>query len=348
VKHPFRNGHPPPPDDLSETPETVAAKAAERAKGFHLDSLPGVWDMNVEIEWLIQEILVLGAFTLITGESGIGKSTFALALAGAVAQGQRFLGFTALQERVLYVDGENPAATVKERLQRLSIPKLDNLDIWGGWCLEHTPDGPFCAPVLEWARKHKGLVIYDSFIQFHPGSEQDASETRKYMDHYRKLVNLGCTVLLLHHVGKGEGAKEYRGSSDIKASSDQAFCLEPVGPPEGGRSSLRLKPFKTRMIALNTLLFEMNSKGFEVSPGSAPIPREPVAAPSQPNLRGIVELLVAENPKQSKRELIQLASARGVPYHRATAILDGGVRDGTIRVTTVAGKNQYRMRSGDE
>jgi RecA-family ATPase len=165
--------------------------------------------------------------TLITGESGIGKSTFALALAGAVAQGQRFLGFTALQKRVLYVDGENPAATVRERLERLSIPKLGNLDIWGGWCREHTPAGPFCAPVLEWARKHKGLVIYDSFIQFHPGSEQDASETRKYMDHYRKLVNAGCTVLLLHHVGKSEGAREYRGSSDIKASSDQAFCLEP-------------------------------------------------------------------------------------------------------------------------
>jgi RecA-family ATPase len=88
------------------------------------------------------------------------------------------------------------------------------------------------------------LIIFDSLIQFHTGSEQDSSETRRYLDQYRRLAHLGPGIVLPHHTGKGEGAKQYRGSSDIKASVDQAFCLEALS--DGGGSTtreLRLSPF---------------------------------------------------------------------------------------------------------
>jgi archaellum biogenesis ATPase FlaH len=335
VKPFSNNGHANIIRELEEPYETVAAKAA--ARDFRLDSLPCVLDMDVSIEWLIRDFLVDGAMTLITGDSGVGKSTLALALAGAVAQGKPFLGYAAKQKRVLYVDGENPAAAVRERMERLSIPRLGNLDIWGGWCREHPPAGPSCTPVLEWASKHTGLIIYDSLIQFHPGSEQDASETRKYMDHFRKLVNAGCTVLLLHHVGKSENAREYRGSSDIKASSDQAFCLESIGQSEEGRSALRLLPFKSRMVSLNPLRFEMTDSGFQVNAYSGPTNRE------------IVEQVIEKNPGKCGVDLVKLAAARGVTKNRAEAVLVDGARDGWLIVDLgFRNKKHYRLREPND
>lgn len=305
--------------------------------GFSLDRLPNVWDIDAPIEWLVDGLFVHGAMTLVTGDSGVGKSTLSLALAGAVAQGKPFLNRVTGRKRVLYVDGENPVSAVRERLDRLHIPKLDNLDLWGGWVKECQPQGPECLPVLEWARKHKGVIIYDSLIQFHPGSEQDSSETRQYLKLYRDLVNEGCAVILLHHTGKGENSKQYRGSSDIKAAADQAFCLELIGQAEEGRSALRLLPFKSRMAHVKTLRLDMSSSGFHASEHGTPTNRE------------IVEQLIEENPDMVGVDLVKLAVARGVAKNRAEAVLVEGARDGWL-IVTLGSRNAkcYRLRGPDE
>lgn len=43
---------------------------------------------------------------------------------------------------------------------------------------------------------------------------------------FRNLAAAGATVLIIHHTGKGDGTKEYRGSSDIVAAVDAAFVVE--------------------------------------------------------------------------------------------------------------------------
>jgi len=51
-------------------------------------------------------------------------------------------------------------------------------------------------------------------------------------------------VIVVHHAGKADSAKQYRGSSDIKASVDCAYHL---ASKEAGRlRSLILTPFKQR------------------------------------------------------------------------------------------------------
>ncbi len=83
--------------------------------------------------------------TFITGDSGVGKSTFALALAvalaGAVVKGNPFLGLKTAQQRRLYVDGENPASVVRQRLKRLAIRETDALTVWGEWNSDLQTDG---------------------------------------------------------------------------------------------------------------------------------------------------------------------------------------------------------------
>jgi hypothetical protein len=78
---------------------------------------------------------------------------------------------------VLYIDGENPLALIKERLEHLGIPKTAELHIWGGWAKD-PPPGPSAEVVEEFVRQTHSLIIWDSLIEFHPGDESNATETR--------------------------------------------------------------------------------------------------------------------------------------------------------------------------
>ena len=122
-----------------EQAEPSEPKAADTIIG----KIPSPWGFEaINVTYLVQDLLIEGAVTMWTGESGDGKSTLALALAAAVARGHPFLGRTATERPVLYLDREMPIAVVKERLLRLNIPDIsDRLKIWGTWW-DHYPPGP--------------------------------------------------------------------------------------------------------------------------------------------------------------------------------------------------------------
>jgi hypothetical protein len=76
------------------------------------------------------------------------------------------------------------------------------------------------------------------------------------MSQLRRLADMGAAVIVLHHSGKGESARDYRGSSDIKAAIDVGYLLTNMG--DGGLDRLRLKAFKTRF-QVDTDLYEFFS-----------------------------------------------------------------------------------------
>jgi len=311
-------------------------RGSEPSGIFSLDSLPSVWTFDASTEWLVEGLIPSGGLTLITGDSGVGKSTLALALAGAVAHGQRFLDHATVEKPALYVDGENPLSVCRERLDRLGIEQTTALTVWGGWN-DPSPEGPNNLSVIEWARKHRGLIVYDSLIQFHPGSEQDASETRRYLKHFRNLAHMGAALVVLANTGKGENSKHYRGSSDIKAAVDQAFCLESVGDTSEGTRTLRLTPFKCRIVPVEPLRIEFHESGFRLIEGKSKTNRE------------TVEQVIAANPNRTGKEIVSLARAVGVAKNRAEALLMEGAREGWLIVTPgLHNSNLYRLRGPDD
>ena len=79
---------------------------------------------------LLDPLLKPGTLTLIRGESGIGKSWLALALAHAIASGRSVLDWTAPQSaRVLYVDGALSPGLLKARTAALGTAPLGQLRI---------------------------------------------------------------------------------------------------------------------------------------------------------------------------------------------------------------------------
>ena len=117
----------------------AAAILDGRPTAFSIDEIPSVWGFGGRIDWLIDDLIPQGALTLITGDSGVGKSTFALAMAGSVVHGHPFLERGTMQKTALYVDGENPVCVCRERLDRLGIAETASLKVWGGW-VDPAPD----------------------------------------------------------------------------------------------------------------------------------------------------------------------------------------------------------------
>ncbi len=191
-------------------------------------------------------MIAQGSVTLLCAESGTGKTWLGYHIAGCVAQGLPTLDRPVLRSKVLYLDGENPVYVVKQRLCDLGIEETPDLIIWGGWntC---PPPGPMNPLAIEFAREHKGLIIYDSLIEFHPGSEQSSTETRAFMRQFRILANLGATVIVLHNTGKAETSKLYRGSSDIKAAVDTAYSLRRADDGSQKLGKLSMTCFKGRL-----------------------------------------------------------------------------------------------------
>lgn len=273
------------------------------------------------VEWLVEGLIPAGGVTLVAGESGTYKTWLALCLARGVATGTEFLGRTCREAPVLYLDRENPAALVRERLALLWMERLSAVRIWGGW-LEDQPPAIGDARLVEIARESKPLIIFDSLIRFHQQDENSATAMSAVMYELRQLANAGAAVVVLHHKPKGDGS-QYRGSSDIRAGVDVAFAVsaaassldaEAAAP---GRSAparlLKFTCFKNRLapeFALTLRPAIETQQGFVVTDS-------PAASRHADEVARLRELIAA-HPGQTQGELFEQC---GLPEKRATELL---------------------------
>ncbi len=323
-------------DLIAENADLLRSLGSANGKGgassvFTWANVPSVFDFEAEITWIVDGLIPEGAITLFTGDAGVGKSIFATSMAGAIVRCEPFLGRATTQRMVLYCDRENGLAVVKQHLFDLKIGRTDDLVYWGTWC-GRPPDGPGAASLLELARDRKPVIIFDSLVAFHPGDEQDASETRRFLQLFRNLAAAGATVVVLHHIGKSDGAKQYRGSSDIKAAVDCAYLLErSAGDPAGLLSDLRLVPFKNRIGASTPLQLTFENGVFRTHVRSE-------------TTRETVERLVSESPGSSYDELTARARSAGLSKHQAEDELSKGVAEARFEVRRVGHKKLYFIR----
>jgi len=324
-------------DDIKKLSENWARETGDRPSLIQrIEDLPDLEQVSgTNIEWVVDGIFAQGALHMITSEPGAGKSTLAAAAAYAISKGQPFMGRVTKQRPVLLLDFENPLPAICERFNRLGIKTHEGFRGWGQWVGEDPPAAGG-AIVLEWVTRcnPKPLIVVDSVIAFHPGTENDSNETRRYMAQYRGLTALGVTVVLLHHIGKSETSKEYRGSSDYKASIDIGYKLTNLG--DGARlSMLELRPFKQRFSVEPLLRILYRDGTFSVDQAEV---RKSVA-------ETLCELLKA-NPGSTKSQFESLAAERDLGRNRARDFLEDGVRRGTVLVEV--GPNNRKVHSWAE
>jgi hypothetical protein len=100
-------------------PERKSAETANASRGgLRSLTVEELFQLHVEPrEMILHPFLPVQGLSMLYSQRGVGKTFIGLGIAVAVASGGSFLCWAAPQpRRVLYVDGEMPLATLRERL----------------------------------------------------------------------------------------------------------------------------------------------------------------------------------------------------------------------------------------
>jgi hypothetical protein len=245
-------------------PDSFAARITEMSeeslKPWVTREIPRIHQLSkVPPRWLVDRMLPYEGLAEIAGTQGSAKSLLAMMIGRAVANGH-FTLFQGLDpaeppavagrelwtnvqtnwfepvkgmaikvsERprtpVLYLDRENPEAEVNRRREQLGIIGGNDFIYWGAWNKNGEPPEPDDPRLLEWARREKGLIIFDSLQQWYgDANENDNTMMGELMRKFQRLARMCAGVLLLHHYRKEADAA--RGGTVITSIPDMTISL---------------------------------------------------------------------------------------------------------------------------
>ena len=181
-------------------------------------------------DWLIEHILPKNARVILSGMSGVYKSTLALYIAQCLGTKSKFLGMYDVIEpcETVYVDVENNKRLIGIRRFQVGAhsPGIhvvceQQFKIEDKWPIEQLVH--FC--------KLRGvkLVIIDPLGAAHNQIENDAWSMRKVFDGLLPLISAGITAMVVHHHTKDKRAdmrNNLRGSSVIRDAVDTHLLIE--------------------------------------------------------------------------------------------------------------------------
>jgi hypothetical protein len=230
---------------------------------------------------------------------------------------------TTQREVVILDGGENALPVVQERYRRLGIEDGRGLRHYGTWLGDVLPPGS--TPMIEYVRDTdpKPMLVVDSLIAFLTADENDSGVVRGFMRQCRLLASLGACVVIIHHSGKADSAKKYRGSSDIKAAVDVAFEVEAVGNPMR-LQGIVLKAFKSRFATRQTIPLRFDGCRFHAD-------EQPDGRPTAESVEEQLQHLLIAHPGIQTSVFESLAGSKGLGRDRARRFLSAGRRQGLIK-----------------
>ncbi len=293
-------------------PLTASASDAGNSRIRTWEDIPKVSEIpNDPVRYAIHGLFAIGSTTLLTGEAGDFKSSLAMFMSAAIASGRECFSRSTMPMPVLYLDRENPASLVLERAELFGLEETDRFRIWGSW-LKDQPPAIVDFRLLELAAKQKPFIVFDSFIRFHDGDENSATEMAPVMSALRRLNSAGGTNLLLHHRPKSE-LSQYRGSSDILAGVDAAYAIA----RDRENNTLKVTCFKNRFGP--EFHFTLRP---DIENGQFQVTESPDVSQEHEDIERI-SLVIHSRPGIKQSELV---AASGVPQKRCLTLLRRNAR----------------------
>lgn len=195
---------------------------------------------NIEpkpVEWLVEPIIPLGKITVICGDPGSGKTTFAIKLASDISNGINTLNHAkekCTPGTVVFQSSEDSANdTLRSRFS------ANNANLANIVFIDET-NSPLSLTDkrLEDAIKlsKAKIVVVDPLQNYLPKIDMHrANEVRPVFSHLAKLAEkYNCAIILISHLNKGNGKALYRslGSIDLIAAcrSNLVISAAPDNP----------------------------------------------------------------------------------------------------------------------
>ena len=193
------------------------------------DMMAGIKKPN----WLIKGMLERGSMNLIFGESGAGKSLFAMDWAFCAATGRDWHGHKIKEElKTLIIMGEGLRGA-SMRFKALSqkygeAPKNIRLSRRSINLLDSKEADDILKIVAELDFK-PDIIIIDTLHRNMVGDENSSEDMAMYFKSIELLARrLDAAIVTVHHSGHGDKGRS-RGSSSIKAAMDAEFCVTKNG-----------------------------------------------------------------------------------------------------------------------
>lgn len=196
------------------------------------ESLSAEWNDLPELSPpLINDVLRQGHKMLLAGPSKAGKSYALIELCAAIAEGQKWLGFSCAQGKVMYVNLELDRASCLHRFKDVynalgyAPNNISNIDIWNlrG---KSVPMDKLAPKLIRRAQKKDYIaVIIDPIYKIITGDENSADQMAHFCNQFDKVCSeVGCAVIYCHHHSKGsQGGKK----SMDRASGSGVFARDP-------------------------------------------------------------------------------------------------------------------------
>ena len=182
------------------------------------------------VEWLWEPYIPFGKVTIVQGNPGEGKTTFALRLAVACSTGGTLPGMKPIQPfQVIYQTAEDGLGdTVKPRLIEAAAD-LDRVLVIDEAKRELTlSDERIEKAIIQNGAR---LIILDP-IQAYMGDKADMNKANEVRPIFRRLAEVaertGCAVILIGHLNKAAGGQSaYRGlgSIDFRAAARSVLLI---------------------------------------------------------------------------------------------------------------------------
>lgn len=181
-------------------------------------------------EFIVESLIPEGGITMISGKPGVMKSYLSLYISKCISKGEPLFGvFNVKKENVLYADFENSLSGIRDRASSLEIEDIGLYYLYGRdyptFKIENLSD---IEGLIKLIKSYEiKFLVFDSFIDIHRSREDVSNDMQVVFENLRKIVNVGCTILLIHHHRKGNGSslEEARGSGGILAALDAHFTL---------------------------------------------------------------------------------------------------------------------------
>ena len=182
------------------------------------------------VEWLWEPYIPFGKVTIVQGNPGEGKTTFALRLAAVCTTGRTLPNMKPLPPfNVIYQTAEDGLGdTVKPRLMEAAAD-LDRVLVID----EAKQELSLSDERIERAIRQTGarLIILDP-IQAYMGEKTDMNRANEVRPMFRRLADVaertGCAVILIGHLNKAAGGQSaYRGlgSIDFRAAARSVLLI---------------------------------------------------------------------------------------------------------------------------
>lgn len=229
--------------DCSELAMEVASSIQEIVSGITAEA---VWRRPEEVlvsamdfaslspkavDWAVWGIIQRGGNGIVAADGKTGKSLLAIHLALHLSTGTDWLGLTVPRpmQTALISREDDPGETARRiasLVEGSDLRYMATLDEWfwlstraqmPTFLLENKKEVREIIEALKYRKVE--LAFFDVFRSLWTGDENDAKEVSKVLEVLRDIQReVGCSVVLLHHLNKGEGANPFqklRGSTAI-------------------------------------------------------------------------------------------------------------------------------------